>query len=373
MSIGNLIVSDSILNKWQRLIDALANLMEVPSAFVMKHEYPYLKAVVSSKSPNNPIPLNYEEEIFGKYCEETINGKKMHVVPNALKDKRYRNKPGLEENKLITYLGFPLEWPTGDVFGTICVADFEERHFTKDQKALMREMKLAVDAHLELIFKNEKLRKAQQKIKDQRDNLKLLTTTVRHEIANNLSFIYGFLQVKQKKAEISDKICNKLMPHVTSIIESIDHIEKLEEIFTKEKQFEKIDPNPILVKIKKEYPNKITIRGSCTVLADDYINFVLKELIRNAFKHSDTEKIEVSLEETEEKSIIAVQDYGKGLPPDTVRSHFQNRKNQRKLKGLTIIEKIMDRYGGSIKYEKNDKGALISLIWNKKQKTLKTL
>jgi K+-sensing histidine kinase KdpD len=365
MLVSELDVPQSIINKWQRLVNALAQLMGVPTAIIMKYEHPYLEAIITSENEGNPIPKNYRETIFDKYCEITIKKKKIHEVPNAYKDPIHKNKPGLEENELVSYLGFPLEWPTGDIFGTICVLDKKERHFSEKKKNLMKEMKVAVDAHLELIFNNETLRRAQEKIKEQRDNLKLLTSTVRHEIANNLTFIYGFLQMKQETSQLPNEIIETLMPHIQSILDSIEHIEELKELFTRERSLREINPRNIIEQIKKEYTQSIEIEGTCTVLADDYLDLLLKELIRNAFKHTDTKKIDISLSEDDNSAKIRIQDYGPGLPQRIIDSHFQNPNQNRKLKGLTIIEKIMDRYGGKIIYNKNDKGALFELIWDK--------
>ncbi|TXT58584.1 MAG: putative Signal transduction histidine kinase containing PAS domain [Promethearchaeota archaeon] len=366
--IRHLTVPKSIMNKWQRLIDALAQLVDVPTAIIMKYEYPYLEAIISSQTEDNPIPPNYREKIFDKYCEVTIGEKRMHEVINAFKHSKFKTRQDLKVHNLISYLGFPLEWPTGDVFGTICVLDRRERKFSRKQKNLMKEMKLAVDAHLELIYKNEMLKRAQEKIRAQRDNLRLLTSTVRHEIANNLTFIQGFLQLKQRGSELPERIYNKLMPHVESILESVEHIHELEQLFTEEKTFKEMNPRQIIGKIKEEYGEEINVKGSCTVLADEYLDLLLKELIRNAFKHTETSKIDIILTEDEDSARIKVQDYGPGLPEEIIASHFENRKEQRELKGLTIIEKIMERYGGTITYEKNEKGTLFELIWNKEGK-----
>lgn len=362
-----LTIPKSILSKWQRLIDALAKLMDVPVALVMKYEYPYLKAFISSNTEENPIPPNYEEEIFGTYCEETIGSKEIHEVQNALKHPQYKNKPGLKENNLVSYLGFPLEWPTGEIFGTICVMDKEERQFTVDQKNLMREMKVAVDAHLELIFKNELLKNAHEKIKEQRDNLQLLTSTVRHEIANNLTYIKGFLDIKEQKSELPEDFKENLLPEVKRSLESIEHIKRLEKLFTEKKKFEEIQPREILERIKDEFSGKISIKSSCIVEADEFLDLLLNELIRNAFKHTDTPKVDIILSESDETSKIELQDYGPGLPESVVNSHFEYKTEERELRGLTIVEKIMNRYGGKINYEKNEKGSLFKLIWYKEK------
>jgi signal transduction histidine kinase len=339
--------------------------MDVPTALVMKNEYPMLKAIISSRNRENPIPRNYEEKIFGKYCEKTIGSKQLHEVPNAYNDPLYKNKKDLEDNNFISYLGFPLEWPTGDIFGTICVLDQKERHFTEEQKELMRKMKQSVEINLQLIYQNKLLKVAQEKIKYQRDNLRLLTSTVRHDLANNLMFIKGFLNIKIKKKEIPNNLGENLLPFVKSSLDSIEYIKKLEGLFTKKKEFKKIDPRRILKIINDNFPEEINIKGKCMVKADEFLSLLFKELIRNAFKHTNTPKVDITLSESKQTATIEIQDYGSGLPEKIIDSHFQNRSKERELKGLTIIEKIMNRYGGDIMYEKNKKGALFKLIWPK--------
>ncbi|MFW6281661.1 MAG: GAF domain-containing protein [bacterium] len=54
------------------------------------------------------------------YCEKVINSKEKLRVDNALEEKEWREAPELEHD-LTAYLGLPILWPNGDVFGTICV------------------------------------------------------------------------------------------------------------------------------------------------------------------------------------------------------------------------------------------------------------
>jgi K+-sensing histidine kinase KdpD len=361
--VNQLTIPDSVIKKWQRLIDALAHLMEVPTALIMKNEYPYLEAFITSRTEDNPITPDYKEKIFGTYCEITIKNKEKHEVHNALKHPIHKDKPALKENGLISYLGFPLVWPTGDIFGTICVLDRKERHFSKEKKDLMKELKISVDAHLELIYKNEQLKRAQERIKEQRDNLRLLTSTVRHDIANDLTYIQTFLAVKRKKSELPKDFDEKLLPYVKSSIKSIENIKKLEQLFTEEREFEQVRPRSILEEINNRLSKMVSITGSCSVQADEFLELALKELIRNAFKHTDTPKVEITLSENANSSRIKIQDYGGGLPQNVIESHFKEKNKKRELKGLTIVQKIMNRYNGDLIYEKNAKGSLFELIW----------
>ena len=41
-------------------------------------------------------------------------------IPDALADEEWLSNPDIELG-MISYLGFPIAWPNGEIFGTICV------------------------------------------------------------------------------------------------------------------------------------------------------------------------------------------------------------------------------------------------------------
>ena len=74
--------STSFIHKWQEIADIIAEIVDVPSALVMKVEPPNIKVFVSSESNGNPYerdelaPLN-----TGLYCETVM--KTRHVCGNV--------------------------------------------------------------------------------------------------------------------------------------------------------------------------------------------------------------------------------------------------------------------------------------------------
>ena len=44
------------------------------------------------------------------------------VVLDALADDNWKSNPDIKVG-MISYLGFPVTWPDGEIFGTICVLD----------------------------------------------------------------------------------------------------------------------------------------------------------------------------------------------------------------------------------------------------------
>jgi signal transduction histidine kinase len=119
-------IPSDVLSKWQRIVDLLAKMMHVPSAVVTKLEpprYTHYRTVVSSNSEGNPFPI---DECFsmdiGTFCETVIKTRQPLLVANALEDDEWKLAPEIKVG-MVSYLGFPVAWPDGRMFGTICVLD----------------------------------------------------------------------------------------------------------------------------------------------------------------------------------------------------------------------------------------------------------
>lgn len=95
--------------------------------------------------------------ITGLYCETVIKTKGKLLVPDALKDEDWCENPDIKLG-MISYLGFPLTWPDGECFGTICVLDLKENSYGNTYEELMLQFKELVDSHPGLIFYNEHLK-----------------------------------------------------------------------------------------------------------------------------------------------------------------------------------------------------------------------
>lgn len=117
--------------KWQEIVDLLAELMHVPSALVMQVEPPRIKVFVSSESKGNPYEPNETAPLnTGLYCETVIKNRRPLLVPDALQDEEWRSNPDIKLG-MISYLGVPISWPDGDIFGTICVLDRKRNAYSE--------------------------------------------------------------------------------------------------------------------------------------------------------------------------------------------------------------------------------------------------
>lgn len=83
-------VGRDTLDRWQGIVDILAEVIGVPSALVMRLVDSDIEVFVLSKSSGNPyIPVDREHFLgYGLYCETIIRSNDNLLIPNALKIKK---------------------------------------------------------------------------------------------------------------------------------------------------------------------------------------------------------------------------------------------------------------------------------------------
>src|SRR5260370_5377543 len=113
-------VPSEIIRKWQEIVNLLAEIMHVPSASIMRVDPPHIKVFVSSTSEGNPCEPGALD--MGPYCETVMKSGQPLLIPDALENEAWKANPHVRLG-MISYLGVPIGWPNGRIFGTICVRD----------------------------------------------------------------------------------------------------------------------------------------------------------------------------------------------------------------------------------------------------------
>lgn len=149
-------IAPDVLGKWQRLVDLLASIVHVPSAVVTKLEpphYTHYRTIVSSKSEGNPFPA---DETFamdiGTFCETVIKTREPLLVADALEGEQWRRAPEIGVG-MISYLGYPVLWPDGRMFGTICVLDDKANQYSELYQDLLRHCRDVLQGDLQTLVR----------------------------------------------------------------------------------------------------------------------------------------------------------------------------------------------------------------------------
>jgi PAS domain S-box-containing protein len=149
-----LAIPADVLRNWQRIVDLLANIMRVPSAVVTRMEPPHFteyRTVVSSNSKGNPFPVDETFSMsIGTFCETVIKNREPLLVANAAEDDHWKSAPELQVG-MVSYLGFPVVWPDGRMFGTICVLDDKANRYSDTYQELLLHCRDVLEGDLQTL------------------------------------------------------------------------------------------------------------------------------------------------------------------------------------------------------------------------------
>jgi len=141
------------VQKWQEIVNTIAEIMHVPSALVMKVEPPNIKVFLSSESNRNPYERNELAPLnTGLYCETVMKTRQSLLVPDALRDEDWKSNPDIKLG-MISYLGFPVIWPDGQIFGTICVLDRKENSYSESYRKFVLQCRDVLEADLKTLVR----------------------------------------------------------------------------------------------------------------------------------------------------------------------------------------------------------------------------
>lgn len=145
-------VPEDVLESWQITADLLANIAHIPAALIMRAHADEIEVFVSSHSKGNAYQSGERAKLnTGLYCETVMSTQHSLLVPDALSDPIWYQNPDVSLG-MVSYYGLPLNWPSGEVFGTLCILDKKENRYNKKTLDLMERFRDSIQLSLENIY-----------------------------------------------------------------------------------------------------------------------------------------------------------------------------------------------------------------------------
>ncbi len=123
-------IPGNTLRGWQQTVDLLAEVLGVAAALIVRVlPAAEIEVLVSSQTPGNPYRAGQKSALGADIFSATVaTGGKELLVPYLPAEARRFSGPDAAAG-LLSYMGVPLHWPSGRVFGAICVLDRQENHY----------------------------------------------------------------------------------------------------------------------------------------------------------------------------------------------------------------------------------------------------
>jgi len=159
------------LKKWQRVVDLISELADVPATLIMSTAGENHSVAISSKTPGNPY---YEGQNFklheNLYCFGVFQNDGELVVEDAHCDPRWNQNEDLEKDGMGFYIGYPIKWPDGSVFGTICVLDRRRNKKAMLFRKGLKEFCGVVEDDLAMVLEVERRIEVQRELRETLDS-----------------------------------------------------------------------------------------------------------------------------------------------------------------------------------------------------------
>ena len=163
-------ISEITQVKWQNIVDIIAEMTGSSDALITRLNYPNIRVFKASKNIENTFKEGMSAKLAGHYCEAVIKNDKKLMVVDASESSEWKNSIEAQSG-FKAYLGYPLKWPDGKVFGTLCIHYREEHEFSALTQKFMSQFKDVIESHLQIIDNNLQLKKSSKKIEKQKEKL----------------------------------------------------------------------------------------------------------------------------------------------------------------------------------------------------------
>jgi signal transduction histidine kinase len=369
-------VPSEIIRKWQEIVNLLAEILHVPSASIMRVDPPHIKVFVSSTSKGNPCEPGALDT--GPYCETVMRTGQPLLVPDALENEAWKANPHVKLG-MISYLGVPIGWPDGRLFGTICVRDNKRNKYSEAYLKLLLHFRDMLQADLTAIMRAQRAEASLLTVQAELTRvgrvatLGQLTASIAHEVTqpiassrNNARAALNFLDRQPPDlGEVKEALKCVLADadRAGDIVDRIrDHIKKAPP------RKGRFDLNKAINEVIALAESAITTNGVSvrTRLAEallpvqgDHVQLqqVVLNLILNAVEAMNTveagpRELLISTEQTQTGGVLVfVRDSGPGIDPDHVDRVFEafyTTKSSGVGMGLSICRSIIDAHGGRL-------------------------
>ncbi|KOX97043.1 sensor histidine kinase [Halorubrum tropicale] len=220
----------------------------------------------------------------------------------------------------------------------------------------------------------------EERLKRQRDDLRLLNQVMRHDIRNDLQLVGAYAELLDDHVdEEGEKYLDVIKRNTQSAVSLTTTVRDLAEVMLRE------DAEPSRVTLDRVLSQQVeevrsgyseavfTVEGSypeVEVVGDEMLSSVFRNLLRNAVQHNDktppTVAVSASVDEAAGVAEVRVADNGPGVPKDQRDEIFG--KGEKGLDspgagiGLYLVRSLVETYGGDVWVEDNDPEGAVFVV-----------
>ncbi len=169
----------------------------------------------------------------------------------------------------------------------------------------------------------------------------ILNRVLRHDILNDLTAVMSYLSLLEEKCDSFE------LRRALDVLESAVSQIKMTRVVEKEGELKPMNIKEVVEEVAKRYPELVLNIENESVVADELLYSVVRNLIENAFKHGKP-PVRVYTKRVGEWVDIVVEDCGKGVPEEERGKIFELGYGRGTGLGLYLVRVAVERYGGRV-------------------------
>jgi diguanylate cyclase (GGDEF)-like protein len=146
------------LEKWQQNVNLLAKLFYAPCVLVVQTNRQGSQVTASSDLNDSPYPagcfIPREAEML---CHLVSEQKQQLYVADAHSDSHWQKQQEISLAGFQSFLGLPLFWPNGRLFGSLCVLDHAPTNYRDRYFELLKTFRALIESDLNLLLQDRAL------------------------------------------------------------------------------------------------------------------------------------------------------------------------------------------------------------------------
>jgi PAS domain S-box-containing protein len=217
----------------------------------------------------------------------------------------------------------------------------------------------------------------EQRLEEQRDNLDTLNRVLRHDIRNDLQLVTAYAEMMMDADE------EKRRQYAEHVLDGANHAVELtttagemaDVMLSDDETRRTVDLRSTLEgefdDVRSAYPEAVLTSETVpavSVLADEMLDSVFRNLLKNAVQHSDKDPPEVNVSAAVHGGTVTVRiaDNGPGIPEARRDSIFGKGETGLDSEGtglgLYLVESLVEGYGGDVRVEDNDPHGAVFVV-----------
>lgn len=385
-------ISSGMLGSWQSLVNMAAKIVNVPSALIMRLHQSEIEVLVGSQGSLSPYkPGDREKLNHGLYCETVVGTQKKLMVPDATKDPAWRSDNPDIPLGMISYLGLPLNWPDGEVFGTICLLDNKGNHYSETYTEFLVSLRQHIEDDLKMLILDEQLKKANEELRVTNVQKTRFLSMISHDIRGGLGTSNEMLKLVLNHIDQYDQARIKTLLQAVSRHIGTTYTTLVDLLLWSRTDMLGLKPDKKLLDIpgildetldlfkavaeqkQLKLVNEVDSPLQQVAADENMLKAIFRNVLSNAIKYSEKEgKVTVRVRAEGARSVVEIVDEGSGMEQEVLDRLFSGLASPTGPDGvesdaglgLLIAKDFLDMHGARTEIESEPgKGTLFRMVF----------